>query len=291
MTLTFDQVRCPGVSGSGLLLDSKTGWTIYMNIKTARRSTVLAYSTGLFVLAGFAIAHAQYVDPKRSTTGRDLTQIHVGLFGSAKAQFEYQTQGSLSVGYSLVQERFGGDYLRLTIVIKNTGTEQLTVMPTVTMNDGDGFLVTPQTYNDLRVRATELANGPVVPMPAPSTVTTTTYGTIRNQQTGEVSSVSATSTTSPGSSGGLVNKSAIIQEGIAKSQAQAASIDAENNRRIANEYLQWLPQYWLKDHYEIPAGASVAGALLYSSHGKSPLPITVSVRIGDQQFTFRSHYE
>jgi hypothetical protein len=45
-----------------------------------------------------------------------------------------------------------------------------------------------------------------------------------------------------------------------------------------------------KGHYEIPAGTAAVGALLYARHGKEIQPIVVNVKVGDEQFTFRSEY-
>jgi hypothetical protein len=236
------------------------------------------------------IAHAQYVDPKRSTIEKDLTAIHSGLFSSSNAPFEYQTQGSWSIGYSLVKESFGGDFYRLTLVFKNIGPTASSIAPTVTLNDGDGILLPTWTYDDMHSRATQLANSATVYVPpAPQhtfSTTTTTSGTITNQTNGQTSTFTAESTTP----GPLVNVSAQAQESFARGQAQGANFRAKLNQQIGGEYLQWLPRYWLKDHYDIPPGTASVGALLFPRTSKDSLPLVVNVHIGDQQFTFRSAY-
>jgi hypothetical protein len=260
-----------------------------MDLRKWRGFAMQVSSAGIVVLSIGGLAYAQYVDPARSTTGKDLTQIHSGLFSSSKAPFEYQTLGSWSIGYSLVKETFGGDYLRLTLVFKNVGTTPSSIAPIVTMNDGGGILMTAQSYNDMYGRATLLANSPTVSVPPPTqhtlSTTTTTQGTVTDQN-GQVSNFTAQSTTP----GPLVNVAAQIQESIARQQAQAANSNSEMNRLIGNEYLQWLPRSWLKDHYDIPVGTAAVGALLFARHGKESLPLVVNVQLGDQQFTFRSHY-
>jgi hypothetical protein len=248
-----------------------------------------ACSVGIVVLGIGGLAYAQYVDPKRSTIGKDLTQIHSGLFSSDKAPFEYQTQGSWSIGYSLVKESFGGDFYRVTLVFKNVGTTTASVAPAVTLNDGDGILMSTWSYDYMYGIATQLANSQIVPVSPQSqhtlSTTTTTQGTVTDQN-GHVSNFTAQSTTP----GPLVNVAAQIQESMARQQAQSANSNAAMNRLIGNEYLQWLPRYWLKDHYEIPPGTAAVGALLYARHGKDSRPFVVNLRLGDQQFTFRSEY-
>ena len=260
-----------------------------MDFKNFRRFAMQACSAGIVALGIGGLAYAQYVDPKRSTTGKDLTQIHSGLFSSNKAPFEYQTQGSWSIGYSLVKESFGGDFYRLTLVLKNVGTTTATIAPAVTLDDGDGILMSTWSYDYMQGLATQLANSQIVPVAPPTqhslSTTTTTQGTVTDQY-GQVSNFTAQSTTP----GPLVNVSAQVQESVARSQAQNANSTAQMNRMIGSEYLQWLPRYWLKDHYEVPPGTAAVGALLYARHGKDSRPFVVNVRVGDQQFTFRSEY-
>ncbi len=260
-----------------------------MNSKYSRRVAAM-FPAGILLLSTSMVAQAQYVDPKRSTVGKDLTQIHSGLFSSSKAPFEYQTQGAWSVGYSLVKESFGGDFLRLTLVFKNLGASPSTITPVVTLSDGDGILLSAWTYGDLYQRATMMANAASVSLPpsAPRvlpTTTTTTSGTVVDQN-GQMSTFTAQSITP----GPLVDRSAQFQESMARSQAMAANSATEMNQQIGAQYLQWLPQYWLKDHYEIPPGTAAVGALLYARHGKESVPLAVSVKVGDQDFTFRSEY-
>jgi hypothetical protein len=264
-------------------------WSAYMNSRNSRRGVVSAINAGgVLLLCMSAIAHAQYVDPKRSTIGKDLTQIHSGLFSSNKAPFEYQTQGSWSIGYSLVKEGAGGDFYRLTLVFKNVGATISSIAPTVTLNDGDGILLPTWSYDDMYGRATQMANSATVYVPPPSrhtlSTTSTSSGTIVNQSTGQTSTFTAESTTP----GPLVNKYAQVQEAVARSQAETANSTAQMNRQIGYEYLQWLPRCWLKDYYDIPPGTAAVGALLYARHSKDSRPFVVNVRVGDQQFTFRS---
>jgi hypothetical protein len=162
----------------------------------------------------------------------------------------------------------------------------------VTLSDGDGILLSTWAYDDMYHRATMMANSASVSVPPPAprvlpttTTTTTTSGTVVDQN-GQMSTFNAQSTTS----GPLVNRAAEYQEAIARNQAMAGNSAAEMNRQIGTQYLQWLPQYWLKDHYEIPAGTAAVGALLYARHGKESVPLVVNVKIGNEQFTFRSEY-
>lgn len=260
-----------------------------MNSRNSRRGVISAFNAGMLLTCMSAIAHAQFVDPKRSTISKDLTQIHSGLFSSNKAPFEYQTQGSWSIGYSLVKESFGGDFYRLTLIFKNVGAANSSIAPAVTLNDGDGILMPTWSYDFMYSRATQLANSSTVSVPPPTqhtlSMTTTTQGTITDQN-GQVSNFTAQSTTP----GPLVNRSAQVQEAVARSQAESANSTAQMNRQIGSEYLQWLPRYWLKDHYDIPPGTAAVGALIYARHGKDSRPFVVNVRVGDQQFTFRSEY-
>lgn len=158
-----------------------------MNLKNSHHGAVsAAFTAGVLLLFMSEIAYAQYVDPKRSTNGKDLTQIHSGLFSSNKAPFEYQTQGSWSIGYSLVKESFGGDFYRLTLVFKNVGATNSSIAPAVTLNDGDGILLPTWSYDFMYRRATQLANSSTVSVPPPTqhtlSTTTTTQGTVTDQK-------------------------------------------------------------------------------------------------------------
>ena len=261
-----------------------------MEPKNSHYVVLPAFTAGMLLLCISVLAHAQYVDPKRSTVDKDLTQIHAGLFSSNKAPFEYQTQGSWSIGYSLVKESFGGDFYRLTLVFKNVGATTSSITPAAALSDGDGILLPTWSYDDMNSRATQMANSATVYVPQPAqhslSTTSTTSGTVVNQTSGETSTFTA-QTTTPGP---LVNVAAQIQESHARDQAQMANTTSQINRQIGSEYLQWLPRYWLKDHYDIPPGTAAVGALLYARHGKDSRPFVVNVRVGDQQFTFRSEY-
>ena len=50
--------------------------------------------------------------------------------------------------------------------------------------------------------------------------------------------------------------------------------------------LLWANSFWLKEAYDLPAGAASWGALFFPAADLGELPLHLTVQVGGQQFEF-----
>lgn len=248
-------------------------------------ATTLCFST-----VANAAWHRQYVDPAKAVSERDLTLIDKGFFSSGKAPFEYQTRGTLTVGYSMVPDSTAGKALRLTLVFRNAGSTTESITPSVQVTDGDGFMLAQETQANFRARAEALAHTQIPdlpPQPAAygSSATSETRGTITDEH-GHTSDFNARSKTTDDSN----DYKAAIDAQNNYIRALSAHTDAVKAQNSGALLIQWSNANYLKDNYEVPSGLAVFGAIMLPSKEDEKMPLTVKVTIGDKEFVFKSQY-
>lgn len=213
-------------------------------------------------------------DPTRSSPAPDVAN----LLPPRNIPYETIERAGLSIGYNLFFAKSGNlSGYRLTLVIRNKTHLRITVEPTVSLQDANGFLIPPYAYQSFVSEAAALAGTaiPYVPIQAPSSYYST--GTVRNTTTGTNYSYSDTTTSAP--SGGFAG-------GFAQGMAQGAAIRTANDREEGRLMLRWANSFWLKRGYDLPPGTATSGALFFPAAALGQVPLKLVIEANGEKFEF-----
>ena len=230
---------------------------------------ILAAGAVFSAVAGCGTLH-HLNEPSRSHQGPDVANL------SSLRDFPYETaeKNGLTVSYNLFFAKSSNlSGYRLTLIFRNTGTTSRLIRPKISLQDSSGLIIPPYAYQAFVAEAALLA-GTEVPR-VPMELGRTSYrheGTITSP-TGGTYYYSGTTTPSLGSS---------FSRGFAQGEAMRAASD----RKEGQQMLQWASSFWLRDVYELPAGAATSGALFFPVPQVGQLPLRLIVETSEDRFEF-----
>jgi hypothetical protein len=126
-----------------------------------------------------------------------------------------------------------------------------------------------------------LAGRPVPAIPPQQSAQTYYHSGTVTDNYGGSARYSGTSYAAP--SGGFAGGFA---SGMSSGMAMGMAMQAQEDRRIGGEMMNWLSSHWLRTTYTIKPNAAVAGILEYPTSGRTPLQLKVSV--GDRNYSFKT---
>ena len=226
-----------------------------------------------FIGCGCATAPGLIVhlnDPVRSQLKRDV----VNLFASRNVLYETLERGGISVGYNLFFAKNANvSGYRLTLIFKNNTASEQPLKPVVSLRDGAGVLIRPYSYRAFAAKAATLAGTVVPPEPfSCECINHYTAGTIGDAAVGGTDSYPTTPTDTP-------------QADFIKGMPHDAVSGAMNDRE-GILMLLWANSFWLKEAYNLPAGAESWGALFFPATDLGEFPLHLTVKVGGQEFEF-----
>lgn len=210
-------------------------------------------------------------EPSRSKEDLDLAN----LLSPRNIPYETQELDGVSVSYNLFTD--GREYVRLTLVVKNTTASEISFSPEVTLVDSGGVVINPYTYEQIRMQAVGLLGTqvPMLPPPQPSAYTMT--GSIQSLNTGNTYTYS----------GSARARNSFAQE-YATGYNVGSAIAARQAQDSGYLMLRWIDAYWLRKQYSVQPGSAAVGALLFPANQVNRLPLKLSVKVGSRQFVFVS---
>jgi len=239
----------------------------------------LQIAVTVFLLGGCAAPWTHLNDPARSTFARDVAN----LLPPRDIPYETSEKDGVAVSYNLFHSQ-GGNFAgyRLTLIIKNSMSVPQFLRPSVSLQEANGLLVQPWSYEAFVNVAATLAGTPVPPFPiqnqqnsfySSGTITNTTTGTTYNY---------ATSTAPAKSPVGS------FAAGLAQGMAQGAARRAADDREEGQMMMRWANSFWLRNGYQVPSGAAVSGALFFPASAVGQAPLRLTVEVNGKQFVFTS---
>ena len=242
---------------------------------TVRFRMFMAAAAFAFIGGGCAVAPApapvvQLNDPARSKALLDVAN----LLPPRNIPFETAEQGGILVGYNLLFSKSANiSGYRLTLVFKNNSHSTQRLEPLVSLRDAAGVLIPPYSYPAFTAEAAALAGIVVPPM-------TCSCESARYYSAG---TISATALDRGNAKAGITTST--LGGGSGKGTSHGAASGAANDRE-GLLMLLWADAFWLKDAYELPAGATSSGALFFPAAVLGQLPLRLAVEVGGQRYEF-----
>lgn len=236
-------------------------------------TSILASILVIFAPGCAQISHLN--DPARSKESLDTAN----LLAPRDIPYETQERNGMAVSYNLLfvpRGNFSG--YRLTLIFRNTTKENRVAWPRITLQDADGLIVEPSSYEAVMTHAATLAGTPVTPyIVGNQNMNYYHTGTIRNAMTGSTYQYSGRTTSTP---------AAGFASGFASGMAQGAAISAAQDREEGRLMLRWGSAFYLRSQYQLPPNSAVSGALLFPASSLGVLPLKLTVDTGVDQFVF-----
>lgn len=238
--------------------------TVHMRMWIAAAMFVLI-GCGCSVSPGL-IVHLN--DPDHSRPTRDVAN----LFSPREVPYETMEHGGVLVGYNLffAKNATVSGY-RLTLIFKNNSDSRQLIKPSVSLRDDGGVLIRPYSYQAFVARAAILA-GTVVP---PEPFSCRCVGHYSSGTIDDTAGADSEAGTETGASG----------PGQVKAMSEDAASGATNDRE-GLLMLIWANSFWLKESYDLPAGAASWGALFFPTSSLGELPLHLTIELGGRKYEF-----
>lgn len=198
---------------------------------------------------------------------------------ASKVRYQFMEGSAASVGMSIAFARTESTSgFIVNVILKNTSKAPAELRPSLTLQDRDGLVKTPYTYDAFARHAARLAGIQVPAVAAVSSRTQVHRGTMEDQQTGRRYDYSGTSRA----------RGAGFADGFAAGLAQGDAAAAAGAKREGAALLRWADTYWLRENYHLEPGQAVSAVVVFPTTAIGSLPATVSVTVNGELFTFKS---